>query len=122
MKLATIINLSRGGGKTTTLVYVSAMGGVPILCFSKSHANYIKYVANTLGLEIPEPLTCCTNDVKELGNLGVTKILIDDAEVTVPALINELTGAQVCGMTMSVPMISPKRNGNTSRFDISQEL
>ena len=90
--------------------------------FSKSHANYIKYVANTLGVEIPEPLTCCLTDIKKLGNLGATKILIDDAEFTVPALINELTGAQVCGMTISVPMITPKQTGNVSRFDFSQKL
>lgn len=122
MKLTTIINLSRGGGKTTALVLASAMGNVPILCLSKSYANYIKYVANTLGVEIPEPLTCCSTDVQKLGDLGVTKILIDDAEATVPVLINELTNVQVCGMTMSVPMITPKRTGNVSRFDFSQKL
>lgn len=71
--------------------------------------KYIEDLAKKLGLSIPEPLTCCSTDVKELGNLGATKILIDNAEYTVPALIEKLIGVDIKGMTMSVPMAHPEQ-------------
>ena len=107
--MSTVINLPRGGGKTTALVYASAVDRVPILCLNRQSKKYIEDLAKKLGLSIPEPLTCCSTDVEKLGNLGVTKILIDNAEYTVPALIEELAGVQVCGMTMSVPMVHPEQ-------------
>lgn len=121
MKLTTIINLPRGGGKTTALVYASAINGVPILCLNKDNKKHIEDLANKLGLEIPEPLTCCSTDIqKQLGSLGVTKILIDNAEATIPVLINELAGVQVCGMTMSVPMNYPTKV-NTTKTETFEE-
>lgn len=107
MKSTTIINLPRCGGKTTALVYASAVDRVPILCLNRQSKKCIEDLAKKLGLDIPEPLTCCSTDVKKLGDLGITKILIDNAEYIIPALIEELVGVQICGMTMSVPMNYP---------------
>lgn len=109
MKSTTIINLPRCGGKTTALVYASAVDKIPILCLNKQNKKYIEDLAKRLGLSIPEPLTCCSTDVKKIGNLGTAKILIDNAEYTVPALIEELVGVNVNGMTMSVPMVHPEQ-------------
>lgn len=109
MNLPTIINLPRCGGKTTALVYASAVDKVPILCLNKQNKKYIEDLAKKLGVSIPEPLTCCSTDVKKLGNLGIAKILIDNAEYAVPALIEELTGVEVKGMTMSIPMVHPEQ-------------
>lgn len=107
--MSTIINLPRCGGKTTALVYASAVDKVPILCLNKQNKKYIEDLAKRLGLDIPEPLTCCPADVKKLGDLGANKILIDNAEYTVPALIEELIGVDIKGMTMSVPMVYPEQ-------------
>ena len=127
-----IINLSRGGGKTTALVYASAVDRIPILCLNSQNKKYIKDLANRLGVKIPEPLTCNPSDVKKIGYLGLSKILIDNAEFVIPTLIEELTGAEVRGMTMSIPMNYPanatqkglshlQREDRTKSFDEAAE-
>ena len=102
-----IINLSRCGGKTTALVYASAIDKVHILCLNIEKAKYIKNLAKKLGVRIPEPIVCTSTDIRFLGSPAFDKILIDDAEFTIPALIKTLTGTEIKGMTMSVPMVSP---------------
>ena len=109
MDLPTIINLPRGGGKTTALVYASAVDKVPILCFNTDHLRYIKKLAKKLGVNIPEPLICIRSELEHLGRFDFDKILIDDAEVVVPVLIKELIGAEIKGMTMSVSMVHPEQ-------------
>lgn len=109
MNLPTIINLPRGGGKTTALVYASAVDKVPILCLNKQNKKYIEDLAKKLGLSIPEPLTCNTEDLLKLGRFDFEEILIDNAEFIIPILVEELAGARICGMTMSVPMIHPEQ-------------
>lgn len=104
---STIINLPRCGGKTTALVYASAVDKVPILCLNKQNKKYIEDLAKKLGLDIPEPLTCHTEDIINLSNLDLEGILIDEADVVIPTLIGALTGVKVKGMTMSVPMNYP---------------
>ena len=109
MNLPTIINLPRCGGKTTVLVYTSAVDKIPILCLNKQNKKYIEDLAKKLGLSIPEPLTCHTEDLIRLGGFNFGEILIDDAEAVIPTLIGALTGAKIKGMTMSVPMTNPKQ-------------
>lgn len=107
MNLPTIINLPRGGGKTTALVYASAVNKIPILCLNKQNKKYIEDLAKKLGLSIPEPLTCHTEDLIRLGGFNFGEILIDEAEAVIPTLIGALTGAEIKGMTMSAPMSYP---------------
>ena len=109
MNLPTIINLSRGGGKTTALVYASAVDKVPILCLNKENKKYIKDLAKRLGLIIPEPLTCHTEDLIALNTFDFKEILVDNAEAVIPTLIGALTGVKIKGMTMSVPMVHPEQ-------------
>ena len=109
MNLPTIINLPRCGGKTTALVYASAVDRIPILCFSTFQKRYIKELAKKLGVNIPEPLTCNSNDLSRIGGLGVRKVLIDDAEAVIPEFIKEKLGIEIGAMTMSVPMVNPEQ-------------
>jgi hypothetical protein len=109
MNLPTIINLPRCGGKTTALVYASAIDKVPILCLNKQNKKYIEDLAKKLGLSIPEPLTCNTEDLIKLGRFDFEEILIDNSEFVIPVLIEELAGAKIKGMTMSVPMVHPEQ-------------
>jgi hypothetical protein len=109
MNLPTIINLPRGGGKTTALVYASAVNRIPILCLGLSHKGYIKELAKKLGVDIPEPLTCNPNDLSRIGGLGAYKVLVDNAEVVIPEFIREKLGIEIAAMTMSVPMVHPEQ-------------
>lgn len=107
MNLPAIINLPRCGGKTTALVYASAVDRIPILCFSISHKKYIEQLAKKLGVNIPEPLACNPKDLSRIGGLGEHKVLIDNAEIVIPNLIKEKLGIEIAAMTMSVPMSYP---------------
>ena len=45
----------RGGGKTTALVYASAITGYPIVVPTTINKRYVKDVARRAGVSIPEP-------------------------------------------------------------------
>ena len=77
-----IIYKSRGKGKTTELVKISASTGLPIVCKTTSHINYI---AKELGLTIPTPIAI--KDYKPFSN---EKILVDDAEYVLSHLIGRI--------------------------------
>mgnify|MGYP001461068965 CR=1 FL=1 len=46
----------RGGGKTTALVYTSAITGYPIVVPTTISKRYVKDVARRVGVSIPEPI------------------------------------------------------------------
>lgn len=46
----------RGGGKTTALVYTSAITGYPIVVPTTINKRYVKDVARRAGVSIPEPI------------------------------------------------------------------
>lgn len=77
-----IINLGRGQGKTTRLLYASEFNDMSILCSSLKQKDYLLNSAKKLHLNIPEPLCVC--DVfsdKIRGNRDFDNgILVDDAE------------------------------------------
>lgn len=77
-----IIYKSRGEGKTTELVKMSASTGIPILC---KNIRYIIDIANELGLNIPEPIT-----IKDYTPFSNEKILVDDAEYVLEHLIGRI--------------------------------
>ena len=51
-----IINLGRGQGKTTRLLYASEFNDIPILCSTYQQKQYLMDMAKRLGLKIPEPI------------------------------------------------------------------
>lgn len=51
-----IINLGRGQGKTTRLLYASEFNYTPILCATYAQKDYLVNQAEKLGLKIPEPI------------------------------------------------------------------
>lgn len=68
--------MSRGTGKTTSLVYRSAETGLPILCCNKAKADYITSLADRYGLEIPKPIR--VGDI--LGKRHIGEVLVDDLD------------------------------------------
>ena len=76
-----IIYDEAGSGKTYKLVMMSAEKNATIVARSQSHISYIKRVANSQGVKIPEPVSFMEFLHREqfLGT-GVTSFIIDDAE------------------------------------------
>lgn len=64
---------SRGSHKTTELVKLSALTGIPILSHTVGRARNIRQTAHRLGLSIPEPITPIERCVN-----GRRKVMIDD--------------------------------------------
>ena len=87
-----VINLERGQGKTTRLLYASEFNNAPILCATVFEKNRLMQQARMYGLEIPEPIT--VNDVvtnKLRDNKDVDNgILIDEAPLVLKSLLNQL--------------------------------
>lgn len=76
-----IINLGRGQGKTTRLLYASEWQHIPILCANDTHKHHLINMAKELRLFIPEPITVselfATNRLKE--RRKIEDALVDEA-------------------------------------------
>lgn len=87
-----IINLGRGQGKTTRLLYASEFNDAPILCATYAQAKNLVEMANRIGLKIPEPIIVgeiMTNRIQ--GSHAVNKdLLVDEAPMVLQALLNQL--------------------------------
>ena len=87
-----IINLSRGNGKTTRLLYASEWNNIPILCATEAQKDYLVSQAERLGLIIPEPIFASevtSNRIR--GSKAANKdILIDEAPMVLQNLLNSL--------------------------------
>lgn len=87
-----IINLDRGQGKTTRLLYASEFNNMPILCCSIMEQQQLIAKANEYGLKIPNPIT--VNDVisnKLRGDKSIDNgILIDEAPRVFQSLLTSL--------------------------------
>ena len=87
-----IINLDRGRGKTTRLLYASEFNNMPILCSSLHEKQLLIAKASEYGLKIPEPIT--VNDVIS-NNLRGDKsvdngVLVDEAPRVFQSLLTSL--------------------------------
>lgn len=66
----------RSSGKTTELIKMSAETGIPICVRYRSRIKHIVYIANRLGIEIPEPIVI----YNQRSLKGCRKIMIDDVQ------------------------------------------
>lgn len=87
-----IINLARGQGKTTRLLYASEFNDMPILCATYAQKRNLMDSANNLGLKIPEPIVVSEIiSSKTRGNEVAEKdILVDEAPMVLQLLLNNL--------------------------------
>ena len=104
-----IINLSRGNGKTTRLLYASEFNNAPILCANEIAKQHLLDSAKRLNLEIPEPITVYNLMTKGFVNesFRYMDILIDEA----PMVLQHLLGC--LGMGGSVKAITLTAEENT---------
>ena len=87
-----IINLGRGQGKTTRLLYASEFNDMPILCANYMMKKDMERKANEYGLKIPEPI--CVEDIvleKIRGSeIGEIPLLVDEAPLVLANLLGRL--------------------------------
>lgn len=87
-----IINLGRGQGKTTRLLYASEFNDIPILCATHLQKEHLRDMAKILGLRIPEPIVASDlTHGKIRGSDTIYKdILVDEAPLVLQMLLKEL--------------------------------
>jgi hypothetical protein len=88
-----IINLPRGHGKTTRLLYASEFTNTPILCANQASKQHLLDRAKELNLNIPEPITPA--DVTMWGMFATNTmrdrdILVDEAPMVLQSLLGYL--------------------------------
>jgi len=84
-----VINLKRGQGKTTRLLYASEFDEIPILCETRETKKFLLDTAFQLGLTIPEPIT--VNDlISNKSTMHYSDILIDEAPHVLQCLLRNL--------------------------------
>lgn len=87
-----IINLGRGQGKTTRLLYASEFNNVPILCSTCEKKRYLIEQAKGYGLKIPEPISVSdiTSSKHRDSEIIDKDILIDEAPMVLQSLLTHL--------------------------------
>lgn len=85
-----IINLPRGQGKTTRLLFASEFNDAPILCHTHASKDYLMERANILKLDIPEPIVISDIVNNKLnGNKIMDKdLLVDEAPRVLQSLLH----------------------------------
>ncbi len=92
--------LGRGQGKTTAMVYVSAITGYPIIVPGNAQKGYIMDVARRLRVDIPDPLIF-SKDAQPLPYTHNNYVLVDNAEQILHQCIADKFGANIFGFTMT---------------------
>lgn len=99
-----LINKSRRTGKTTQLIYASAITGFRIIAPNHAMAKCIKEMAKNMGFKIPEPMSDVEYRNRKYDG-DHTPILIDDVENEILNEALELYfDAPVVAATMTVPI------------------
>ena len=75
-----VIYRSRGQGKTTDLIKMSAEKGYYLVCSTMSRVKWTANHARELGLDIPFPLTFDEFIQREYYGKGIKGFVIDDAD------------------------------------------
>lgn len=99
-----LINKSRGTGKTTQLIYVSAITGFRIIAPNTHMAGHIEKMAKDMGLKIPKPMSDAKYRNRKYDG-DHTPILIDDVDSQILDEALELYfNAPVIAATMTTPI------------------
>lgn len=87
-----IINLGRGQGKTTRLLYASEFQDVPILCATSYQKQYLLDTAKKLGLQIPDPIAVSdlTHETIRGSDLAGKDIFVDEAHWVLQSLLHSM--------------------------------
>lgn len=87
-----IINLGRGQGKTTRLLYASEFNDMPIICSTLTEKRFLEGQAKRYGLKIPEPITVNEITCGYLNGSDATykEVLVDEAPLVLQNILASL--------------------------------
>ena len=88
-----IFRMKRGEGKTSRLIEESANSGVPIFAIDDHRRRILMEKANVMGYKIPSPVT--------FDDVPFDRIIVDDAEYTLPAIIEYFLGVHITAEAFS---------------------
>lgn len=92
-----IFRMGRGEGKTSRLIEESANSGVSIFAIDDHRRRLLMEKASVMGYKIPSPITF--DDLA--ADKAIEKIIVDDAEYTLPAIIEYFLGIHVAAEAFS---------------------
>ena len=94
-----LIIKDRGTGKSTQLLYTSAITQYPILTKTKNMADNLLKMADDLELNIPVPLT--ENDIESRGIKLSENVLVDEGYDLIGTALNYYLGTHVVAVTLT---------------------
>ena len=100
-----LINKPRGTGKTTQLIYASAITGFRIITPNAAMAKFIAKQAKDMGLSIPTPLSDIEYRNREKFGHNHEPILIDEVQMEIlTEALESYFDTPVVAATMTVPI------------------
>ena len=98
-KSSVLVIKDRGTGKSTQLVYTSAVTQYPIITQHRTSIIHLMDLANELGVVIPTPMT--VEDYKARGRIHENHILIDEGYDLIGEALDAYMGTHVVAVTLS---------------------
>lgn len=98
-KSSVLVIKDRGTGKSTQLVYTSAVTQYPIITQHRTSIIHLMDLANELGVVIPTPMTI--DDYKARGRIHENHILIDEGYDLIGEALDAYMGTHVVAVTLS---------------------
>lgn len=98
-KPSVLVIKDRGTGKSTQLVYTSAITQYPIITQHRTSIIHLMDLANELGVVIPTPMT--VDDYKARGRIHENHILIDEGYDLIGEALDAYMGTHVVAVTLS---------------------
>lgn len=98
-KSSVLVIKDRGTGKSTQLVYTSAVTQYPIITQHRTSIIHLMDLANELGVVIPTPMT--VDDYKARGRIHENHILIDEGYDLIGEALDTYMGTHVVAVTLS---------------------
>lgn len=98
-KSSVLVIKDRGAGKSTQLVYTSAVTQYPIITQHRTSIIHLMDLANELGVVIPTPMTI--DDYKARGRIHENHILIDEGYDLIGEALDAYMGTHVVAVTLS---------------------
>lgn len=98
-KSSVLVIKDRGTGKSTQLVYTSAVTQYPIITQHRTSIIHLMDLANELGVVIPTPMT--VDDYKARGRIHENHILIDEGYDLIGEALDAYMGTHVVAVTLS---------------------
>lgn len=98
-KPSVLVIKDRGTGKSTQLVYTSAVTQYPIITQHRTSIIHLMDLANELGVVIPTPMT--VDDYKARGRIHENHILIDEGYDLIGEALDAYMGTHVVAVTLS---------------------